>query len=62
MCGRARPRLPRLSSTKKKPKIVRWIFEQYANGFGIQHITRLLEEQRVPTKKGKKLWYGKSVR
>ena len=47
---------------EEEAKIVRWIFEQYANGFGIQAITRLLEEQRVPTKKGKKLWYGKSVR
>jgi len=47
---------------EQEAKVVRWMFEAYASGTGIQAITRLLEERGVLTKRGGKLWYDKSVK
>lgn len=42
---------------EREAKIVRYIFETYAKGdIGVQMITRTLEEKKVPTREGRKLW------
>jgi site-specific DNA recombinase len=47
---------------EQEAEIVRWMFEAYASGTGIQAIARLLEERGVLTKRSGKLWYDKSVK
>jgi len=43
-------------------RVVRSIFERYANGDKLMRITRSLEEQGVQTRKGKRLWRGATMR
>jgi len=47
---------------EQEAEIVRWMFEAYASGTGVQAITRSLEERGVLTKRGKSLWDTKSLR
>jgi len=47
---------------EQEAEIVRWMFEVYASGMGVQAITRSLEERGVLTKRGGKLWYDKSIK
>ena len=41
---------------EEEAEIVRWMFEAYASGTGVQAITRSLEEKGVLTKRGNALW------
>jgi site-specific DNA recombinase len=47
---------------EEEAETVRWIFDAYASGMGVQAITRSLEERGVRTKRGGKLWYDKSIK
>jgi site-specific DNA recombinase len=47
---------PRLVVQANQAEVVRLIFEMFAEGKGIGYITRSLEERKISTARGKKMW------
>ena len=55
------PETQELTIIKEEAKIVRKIFEMYANGYGVEKIKQYLNDNNIPTKTGNKYWRGSVI-